>query len=87
MLPNDAVWARTDKLRFAVYGSLFTLVMDAVIYPFEAVKTRIQVETKSSATLVESLWRTLRTTIAADGIRGLYRGFAMFTLGGLPSQG
>ena len=89
MLPDsdDAVWARTDKTLFALYGALFTLGMDAVVYPFEAIKTRIQVETKADATLVESMDRTIRTTLRADGVRGLYRGFAMFTFGGLPSQG
>lgn len=128
------MWDSLDKGKFAFYGSVFTIAMDAVIYPLEAIKTRIQVETKvravgawrerwtgprsfmrqrtaalqrqvfhncaalflaavssvcpqSKATLVEAVWRTLRTTFKADGVRGFYRGFSMFTFGGLPSQG
>jgi hypothetical protein len=42
---------------------------------------------QSKATLVEAVWRTVRTTLKADGVRGFYRGFSMFTFGGLPSQG
>ena len=42
--PN--VWDRVDKRRFAFYGGIFTVAMDAVIYPLEAIKTRMQVETK-----------------------------------------
>jgi hypothetical protein len=42
---------------------------------------------QSKATLFEAVWRSFRETLRADGVRGLYRGFGLFTFGGLPSQG
>jgi hypothetical protein len=44
-------------------------------------------KTQSKATLFEAVWRSFRETLRADGVRGLYRGFGLFTFGGLPSQG
>lgn len=84
---DPELWASIDKPRFAFYGSLFTIAMDAAIYPLEAVKTRMQVDTKAKATLVKAVWNAARSTVQIDGVRGLYRGFFMFTFGGLPSQG
>lgn len=135
------VWDSVDKGKFALWGSIFTIGMDAAIYPLESLKTRLQVETKvrpsggcsrpargrhahardpgpiacrppvppsrcrpphhhhvsappphpphlqSKATLFEAVWRTTRSALQTEGVRGLYRGFSMFTFGGLPSQG
>lgn len=44
------VWDSLDKGKFAFYGGLFTVAMDFVLYPLEAVKTRVQVETKVGRT-------------------------------------
>ncbi len=43
-LPDD--WERTDRSKFLLYGGAFTVFVDALLYPLELVKTRIQVETK-----------------------------------------
>lgn len=42
---------------------------------------------QSKATLFEATLRSFRDVVRREGVRGLYRGFAMFTFGGLPSQG
>lgn len=84
---HDVPWERLDLWRFALFGGLFTVGLDLLIYPLQLVTTKLQIETKSRATLFESVWRTFRTVLKADGFRGFFRGFALFTFGGLPSQG
>jgi hypothetical protein len=40
-----------------------------------------------SASLLSSVVNTVRATWRRDGWSGFYRGFALYTFGGLPSQG
>ena len=87
MLDEPPPWEKLSVWRFATYGTVFTVGLDLLIYPLQTLTTRIQVETRSRATFFESVWRTLCETLRADSGRGLFRGFLLFTFGGLPSQG
>jgi len=84
---DAATWAATDKPLFFAWGAFFTLVVDGALYPLELIKTRVQVEASSRATLWAASRRAAADVVARDGVRGLYRGFGLFTIGGLPSQG
>jgi hypothetical protein len=42
---------------------------------------------QSKGTLVKSTVAALRSTLQSAGLKGLYRGFFVHTIGGLPSQG
>lgn len=46
MIEDD--WTHLDKRKFLVYGGIFTVAVDFVLYPLELVKTRVQVEAKVS---------------------------------------
>jgi len=51
-------------------------------------KTRLQVETTTKATVFAATFAALRGAARAPGgVAGLYRGFSLYTFGGLPSQG
>jgi solute carrier family 25 iron transporter 28/37 len=80
-------WAQVDPKRFFFFGTLFTITVDALIYPLQLVTTRVQVEARSRATVWEASLRVARDVFRRDGGAGLYRGFVLFTAGGLPSQG
>jgi hypothetical protein len=41
-------WASIDLKKFLVYGGLFTVSVDFILYPLELVKTRVQVERQAS---------------------------------------
>ena len=84
---NATTWANIDKSRFFFWGGVFTLAVDCLLYPLELIKTRVQVETGSRATLLAASRRAATDVYTREGFRGLYRGFTLFTLGGLPSQG
>jgi len=76
-----------DKGKFLLYGGGFTVLVDVILYPLELIKTRVQVEAVSRATMLEGTLRVAQDVWTREGVRGLYRGFGMFALGGLPSQG
>lgn len=42
---------------------------------------------QSKATIFKAFARTAVDTVKVEGVRGLYRGFGLFTIGGFPSQG
>lgn len=83
---GDEEWAQIDLLRFGLWGSLALVSVDFLIHPFEVVRTKLQVD-KGRSTLWRSMLRAFRDTYRSDGFRGLYRGFWLSTLGGLPSMG
>lgn len=87
MLDEDVDWATLDVGKFALYGTTLTLAIDALLYPLELVKTRLQVEATSRVTLVRAATQTAAAVVRAEGARGLYRGFGLYAVGGLPSQG
>jgi hypothetical protein len=49
MLDGDDVdWGQVDIGRFAAIGGAFTLTLDALIYPLEVMKTKLQVQARAS---------------------------------------
>lgn len=84
---GEVDWDRTDKSKFLLYGGLFTVGVDFILYPLELLKTRVQVEAKSRATLFEASVSAYRGVLQQNGVRGLWTGFPLYTIGGLPSQG
>ena len=87
MLDPDLDWSRIDKGKYMMWGGIFTVAVDLVIYPMEVLKTRVQVESGTKATVFAATFRTLRASLETEGLRGLFRGFSLYTFGGLPSQG
>lgn len=86
-LPSESTFDSIDKGKFLFYGCVFTLGVDLILYPLELIKTRVQVEAASKATLLEGSLRVGQDVWRREGVRGLYRGFSMHAIGGLPSQG
>lgn len=84
---GDTDWSRIHLPRFLALGGAATLAIDILIYPLEAIKTKMQVEARARATLWRAFVETTARTASREGLRGFYRGFTLYTVGGLPSQG
>lgn len=84
---GETDWSSVDVPRFLAWGAAATLAIDVLIYPLEAIKTKMQVEARARATLWRAFVETTARTMRGQGVRGFYRGFTLYTLGGLPSQG
>jgi len=69
-------------LHSAVSGGLAGSFAWAVVFPLDVLKTRQQVYAGS-----QSVLGTLRSILADDGIKGLYRGWAPAVLRGFPANG
>ena len=46
-LDDGSDWEHIDLVKFAVYGSAFTVGLDLLIYPLQVISTKLQVETKA----------------------------------------
>ena len=79
-------WKDTSLPHMMVYGSALYVVEQAMMYPSDLLKTRLQIDTRADT----KLWREMRALfkhiIKVEGFRGLYRGFRFSTLGGIPPQ-
>ncbi|CAF4747654.1 unnamed protein product [Rotaria socialis] len=75
-LTYDIDWPMLDKSRFIPLNLLSTFIVRSVLYPVTLVRTRLQVQVKSS--IYRGTWHALRTTIHYEGYRSLYKGFLVY---------
>ncbi|XP_074589383.1 uncharacterized protein LOC141845222 [Curcuma longa] len=71
--------------QFMVAGSVAGLVEHTAMFPVDTLKTRMQTGSPPCQPLL-SLRQTLRTILAAEGTRGLYRGVGAMSLGAGPAH-
>lgn len=87
--PVDISWDEIDKTRFFGYGTVAFTSLTMALFPLSVVKTKLQVLEGAKQIGVNPLTamaRTFRTTLQADGIRGLYKGFGTVAAGALPAR-
>ena len=63
-------------------GFLSALLATSVCYPLDTLRRQTQLAKAGASTLA-----LVRTTLAADGVRGLYRGFLPNAVKNLPNKG
>lgn len=91
-------WQDLDLKKFMLIGSGVYLAECAIIYPFELIKTQLQVDKvtctittltflKGSTSFFKDARRRTKEIVRTQGIRGLYHGYWPSTLFSLPSQG
>ncbi|CAF1398197.1 unnamed protein product, partial [Adineta steineri] len=75
-LTYDIDWPMLDKSRYIPLSVLSTFTVRSLLYPFTLVRTRLQVQVKSS--IYKGTWHALTTTARYEGFRSLYKGFLVY---------
>lgn len=75
-LTHDIDWPMLDKTRYIPLSLLSTFTVRSLLYPFTLVRTRLQVQRKSS--IYKGTWHALTTTAHTEGFRALYKGFLVY---------
>ncbi|CAF4682936.1 unnamed protein product [Rotaria sp. Silwood1] len=75
-LTHDIDWPMLDKARFIPLNLLSTFIVRSFLYPITLVRTRLQVQVKSS--IYRGTWHALCTTVRYEGFRSLYKGFLVY---------
>eukprot|EP00741_Cyanophora_paradoxa_P004625 tig00000821_g4489.t1 len=82
-------WDKLDMRKFLTIGAPIYFTESVLMYPFSLIQTRQQVDTTDKGYgRLSDLFpvRTAREIAQRDGIRALYRGFTLSTVGNMPSQ-
>ena len=77
-------WQDLDKRRYYIIGPSLFMFVRGFIYPFNLIKTRLFMQQQT--TIYSGTFDAFRTVLRHEGIRGLYRGFAVSTLGLISGQ-
>lgn len=83
-LTYDIDWSMLNKNRFIPLNILSTFLVRSVLYPVTLVRTRLQVQFKSS--IYRGTWHALCTTIRYEGFRSLYKGFLVYNCQLIPGS-
>ena len=71
MEPEPEPQQVTDLVRFNAYNSAFIVTQQGIVYPFELIKTRVQIATAHGGSELAAM-RTVARGVIAD--RGVVRG-------------
>ena len=71
-------WQHINKLKYYTFGSAFFLGVNAILYPADLIKTRLQVQRANA--LYKGTLDAVFKTVRSEGIRGLYKGFVVSQL-------
>lgn len=71
-------WQHIDKLKYYTLGSSFFVGVNAILYPTDVIKTRLQVQRTN--VLYKGTFDALFKTFKAEGLKGLYKGFLVSQL-------
>lgn len=75
---------RLDKTKLYVVGAGIFSGVTVALYPVSVIKTRMQVASKDAAQ--KNAFAAFKNILRADGIPGLYRGFATVITGAIPAR-
>ena len=68
-------WQHIDKLKYYTLGSAFFIGVNAILYPADVIKTRLQVQRANA--LYKGTFDALIKTFRSEGLKGLYKGFVV----------
>eukprot|EP00045_Choanoeca_perplexa_P003003 m.28184 g.28184 ORF g.28184 m.28184 type:complete len:340 (+) comp11812_c0_seq1:99-1118(+) len=78
-------WYQLDHRKYLLYSGTFLFGMDVLIYPIDLLKTRQQFDLSKDAS-ERSIYRLFKQVWHGEGIRGLYRGVAVMSVGSVPGS-
>lgn len=78
---DDIHWEDLSIPRYFALNTLFVVLYDSALHPFDTIKTRQQYYRTASGTRPLSAWETAREVLRARGPKGLFAGWraSMFT--------
>ncbi|XP_072174029.1 solute carrier family 25 member 44-like [Diadema setosum] len=68
-------WDDMDKRKFFGFGAMLSFAVRTSVYPSHLIKTRLQMQQQNS--LYKGTWDALKKIVKYEGVRGLYKGFAV----------
>ena len=68
-------WDDMDKKKFFGFGAMLSFAVRTSVYPSHLIKTRLQMQHQNS--LYNGTWDAFKKIIKYEGMRGLYKGFAV----------
>jgi len=71
-------WQHLDKLKYYTLGTSFFVGINAILYPTDVIKTRLQVQRADA--LYRGTFDALFKTVRSEGLKGLYKGFLVSQL-------
>ncbi|XP_068710608.1 solute carrier family 25 member 44-like isoform X1 [Montipora capricornis] len=71
-------WQHIDKVTYYTLGSAFFVGLNAILYPADVIKTRLQVQRANS--LYKGTSDAIFKTVKSEGLKGLYKGFLVSQL-------
>mmetsp|Transcript_2033 Transcript_2033/g.3176 ORF Transcript_2033/g.3176 Transcript_2033/m.3176 type:complete len:388 (-) Transcript_2033:527-1690(-) len=79
-------WDQLDLSKFLVYGAFISSFCEGTVYPFDLMKTRLQMQGTSYAQYSHygSLRHAFKTIWRTEGLRGFYRGVHVTVTGTIP---
>ena len=77
-------WQHMDKKRYYLFGTMFTMSVNMVLFPAELVTTRLQVQ--RTERVYKNTFHAVSKIIRTEGCRGLYKGFSVNQLNILTGQ-
>jgi len=77
-------WEDLDKKRYYTIGPSLFMCVRAVVYPFNLIKTRLFMQQQSS--VYSGTFDAFRKILRQEGVRGLYKGYIVSSLGLLSGQ-
>lgn len=77
-------WQDLDKRRYYTLGPSLFVFVRGLVYPFNLIRTRLVMQPQS--TVYRGTFHAFRTVVRHEGIRGLYKGFFVSTLGLISGQ-
>jgi hypothetical protein len=78
-------WNQMDHRKYLLYSGTFLFGLDLAMYPIDLLKTRQQFDL-SKNTSDRSILRLFQHVWQGEGMRGLYRGVAVTSIGGVPGS-
>lgn len=81
-------WEDLDVAKFLAVGSVVSVSCDLALYPFDLIKTRMQVQglQQTSFKHYRTTWHAIKEIRRTEGHRGLYKGFGVTVVGSLPAE-
>lgn len=71
-------WQHIDKIKYYTLGTTFFVGINAILYPADVIKTRLQVQRADA--LYKGTFDALLKTFKSEGLKGLYKGFLVSQL-------
>ena len=83
----DSKFPQNKNINAFLSGSLAGIISYSAIYPLETARSKLSVDISGNNKQYTSLWSTLKHSAKNNGVRSLYNGWLISSIGMIPYQG